>query len=90
MIAQAQLLHAIAERSGVRIVHQTDQEHTDYHARAVTHTYYATAWGEPPARFWLYHQEVAARREHLAGLYNQIGMGRSGRQHSIDFAAVGA
>lgn len=90
MIAQSQLLRAITDRTGVRIVHQTDHEDTNYGPDTITHAYYTAAWGEPPARYWLDHHEVTARREHLAGLYEQIGMGRSGRQHSINFDAVPA
>jgi hypothetical protein len=89
MIAQTQLLHTTAAAVGVRIIHQTDQEHTDYHAATVTHDLYVAAFDqEPPARYWLDHQEVEARREHLAGLYEQIGMGRSGREHTIEFATL--
>lgn len=91
MIAQSQLLQKIAGHCGTLIIHQTDQEHTDYHAGSITHALYVAAFGEePPARYWLDHHEVTARREHLATLYARIGMGRSGREHSIDFAAVAA
>jgi len=90
MLAQAQLLHAIADRVGAVIIHQTDQEHTDYRAGGYTHDCYRAAWGEPPARYWLDHVEVLRRRSVLAGLYESIGMGRSGREHAINFAAVAA
>jgi hypothetical protein len=90
MLAQAQLLTALAARVGVAIIHQTDQEHTDYRAGGYTHDCYRAAWGEPPARYWLDHEEVIRRRGVLAGLYASIGMERSGREHSIDFAAVAA
>ncbi|CUW29726.1 hypothetical protein [Streptomyces reticuli] len=90
MLAQAQLLTAIAARVGAVVIHQTDQEHTDYRAGGYTHDCYRAAWGEPPARYWLDHEEVVRRRGHLASLYESIGMGRSGREHSITFAAVAA
>lgn len=90
MLAQAQLLNRIAEHHGVSIIHQTDQEHTDYEHGDYTYQCYVAAWGEPPARYWLDHTEVTRRREHLAGLYTSIGMGRSGREHEIDFDLVAA
>ncbi|MEU8588009.1 hypothetical protein AB0C59_13590 [Streptomyces sp. NPDC048664] len=50
MLAQAQLFARIVARTGVGIIHQTDQEHTDYRSGGYTHACYRTAWGEPPAR----------------------------------------
>ncbi|MFD0032564.1 hypothetical protein ACFVJK_30705 [Streptomyces sp. NPDC127172] len=88
MLAQSQLLARIAARVGVVIIHQTDQEHTDYRAGGYTHDCYRAAWGEPPARYWLDHEEVIRRRDVLAGLYESIGMGRSGREHRLDFATA--
>ncbi|WP_331733931.1 hypothetical protein OG345_40800 (plasmid) [Streptomyces sp. NBC_01220] len=90
MLAQSQLLARIAARTGAVIIHQTDQEHTDYRANGYTHNCYRLAWGEPPARYWLDHEEVNRRRAVLAGLYESIGMGRSGREHSLDFAGASA
>ncbi|MFJ2567860.1 hypothetical protein ACIO02_33840 [Streptomyces sp. NPDC087568] len=86
MLAQAQLLQRIADARGIAVIHQTDQEHTDYRAGGYTHECYRLAWGEPPARYWLDHEEVVRRRGVLAGLYESIGMGRSGREHALDFA----
>ncbi|MEU5608473.1 hypothetical protein AB0H03_06895 [Streptomyces sparsogenes] len=88
MLAQAQLLHRIADVHKIAIIHQTDQEHTDYTADSYTARCYRAAWGEPPARYWLDHDEVTRRRAHLASLYESIGMGRSGREHSLTFEAV--
>ncbi|MFB7597276.1 hypothetical protein [Streptomyces sp. NPDC056160] len=91
MLAQAQLLTRIADACGVGIIHQTDQEHTDYRAGGYTEECYRLAWGEePPPRYWLDHEEVVRRREVLAGLYASIGMGRSGREHALDFAELAA
>jgi hypothetical protein len=86
MIAQPQLLARIAERVGVSIIHQTDQEHTDYTTGDYTHSAYVAAWGELPARFWLDHAETVRRRKILAERYESIGLGRSGREHNIEFA----
>lgn len=86
MLAQAQLFARVAARCGVGIIHQTDQEHTDYRSGGYTHACYRAAWGEPPARYWLDHEEVVRRRGVLAGLYASIGMGRSGREHALDFS----
>lgn len=88
MLAQAQLLNRIAGYHGISIIHQTDKERTDYVSTGYTAECYRIAWGEPPARYWLDHDEVTRRREHLASLYESIGMGRSGREHSITFEAV--
>ncbi|MFF5589158.1 hypothetical protein [Streptomyces hygroscopicus] len=49
---------------------------------------YRAAWGTPPPRYWLDHEEVERRRDHLAHLYTSIGMGRSGREHSIQFETL--
>ncbi|WP_269859573.1 hypothetical protein [Streptomyces sp. RPT161] len=86
MLAQAQLLNRIAEARGISIIHQTDQENTDYRAGGYTHECYCLAWGEPPERFWLDHEEVERRRDMLARMYASIGLDRSGREHQIDFA----
>ncbi|MGK4583499.1 hypothetical protein [Kitasatospora sp. HPMI-4] len=88
MIAQPQLLARIAARVGVQIIHQTDQEHTDYTTGDYTHAAYTAAWGEPPTRYWLTRTEVDRRLGILAIKYTSIGMGRSGREHSITFAAA--
>ncbi|MFI9788519.1 hypothetical protein ACIHEI_34145 [Kitasatospora sp. NPDC051984] len=89
MIAQPQLLARIAERTGFTLIHQTDQEHTDYTSGGYTHAAYRAAWNaEPPTRYWLDKAEVDRRLAILAAKYDSIGMGRSGREHSIDFAAA--
>ncbi|MFJ7279775.1 hypothetical protein [Kitasatospora sp. NPDC098663] len=86
MIAQPQLLARIAERAGFTLIHQTDQEHTDYTGGEYTHAAYVAAWGtEPPTRYWLDKAEVDRRLDVLAGLYDSIGFGRSGREHAIAF-----
>jgi hypothetical protein len=90
MLAQTQLLHGITAHVGVRIIHQTDQEHTAYRAETVTHDYYTAAWGEPPTRYWLDHEEARTRRDRLDGLHARVGINDSGLEHSIDFAAPAA
>ncbi|MFJ5233991.1 hypothetical protein ACIQBJ_29320 [Kitasatospora sp. NPDC088391] len=86
MIAQPQLLARIAARTGFTLIHQTDQEHTDYTGGKYTHAAYVAAWGtEPPTRYWLDKAEVDRRLAVLAGLYDLIGFSRSGRQHAIAF-----
>ncbi|MFC8453693.1 hypothetical protein [Kitasatospora sp. NPDC057223] len=88
MIAQPQLLARIAARTGFTLIHQTDQEHTDYIAGGYTHAAYLTAWGEPPTRYWLDKAEVDRRLAIFAAKYDSIGMNRSGREHQITFAAA--
>jgi len=88
MIAQPQLFARITARIGVSVIHQTDQEHTDYTDGDFTHRAYRLAWGEPPARYWLPKHEVDRRVGILAEKYDSIGMARAGREHSISFAAA--
>ncbi|MFD9453460.1 hypothetical protein ACFWBC_10260 [Streptomyces sp. NPDC059985] len=88
MIAQPQLFARIAARTGFALIHQTDQEHTDYTDGDFTHLTYRLAWGEPPARYWLAKDEVDRRVDILTAKYAEIGMGRAGREHAIDFAAA--
>lgn len=91
MIAQPQLLRRIADRIGMTVIHQTDQECTSYtHGTGFTYEAYRAAWGEPPTRYWIDKAEVDRRVTHLSTLYSSIGMGRSGRQHAIDFEAQAA
>ncbi|MGW2539364.1 hypothetical protein ACWC5I_00450 [Kitasatospora sp. NPDC001574] len=86
MIAQPQLLARIAERTGFTLIHQTDQEHTDYTSGGYTHAAYVAAWdAEPPTRFWLDKAEVDRRLAILAEKYDSIGFSRSGREHAIAF-----
>ncbi|MER6523455.1 hypothetical protein ABT246_42585 [Streptomyces sp. NPDC001553] len=88
MIAQPQLFARIAARTGFQLIHQTDQEHTDYTGDDFTHRAYRLAWGEPPARYWLVKDEVDRRVKILSARYASIGMDRAGREHDITFAAA--
>ncbi|MEU5148753.1 hypothetical protein AB0G42_16380 [Streptomyces yangpuensis] len=88
MIAQPQLFARITARTGVSVIHQTDQEHTDYTDGDFTRRAYRLAWGEPPARYWLVKEEVDRRVQILTARYASIGMDRAGREHDIDFAAA--
>lgn len=88
MIAQPQLLARIAERVGVSVIHQTDKEHHDYAPGDYTHKAYVAAWGEPNDRYWVGHTEAARRLEILDAKYAAAGFLRSGKAHSIDFAAA--
>ncbi|MEU8619961.1 hypothetical protein [Streptomyces sp. NPDC048623] len=85
MIAQPQILARITARLGVQIIHQTDQEHTDWSTGDYTHEAYALAWGEPPARYWLAHAEVTRRLGILRERYEAAGFRRMGLSHSITF-----
>lgn len=88
MIAQPQLLARIAERVGITVIHQTDQEDHAYTTGDFTHQAYVLAWGEPPTRYWLDHVEVQRRLAILEEKYLAAGFRRSGKEHSIDFAAA--
>lgn len=85
MIAQPQLLRRIADRIGMTVIHQTDQECTDYTGDSLTAQLYQAAWGQPPARYWLEKDEVEQRVIRLSELYASVGLNRSGREHSIAF-----
>ncbi|MGW6833860.1 hypothetical protein ACWGCI_10690 [Streptomyces sp. NPDC054949] len=87
-IAQPQLLTRIAARVGFQLIHQTDQEHTDFTEGDFTHRAYRLAWGEPPARYWLVKDEVDRRVKILTARYASIGMDRAGREHDIEFTAA--
>ncbi|GGV29067.1 hypothetical protein GCM10010260_81940 [Streptomyces filipinensis] len=88
MIAQPQLFARIADRTGFKLIHQTDQEHTDYEVGDFTHRAYRLAWGEPPARYWLPKGEVDRRVTILTERYAAIGMDRAGREHDIAFTSA--
>ncbi|MEU8462275.1 hypothetical protein [Streptomyces sp. NPDC029003] len=88
MIAQPQLFARIAARTGFQLIHQTDQEHTDYTAGDFTRRAYRLVWGEPDARYWLVKEEVDRRVCILTQRYASIGMDRAGREHDITFAAA--
>jgi hypothetical protein len=88
MFAQPQLLARIAGRVGVSVIHQTDKEHHDYRTGDYTHTAYVMAWGTPDERYWVDHTEAARRLAILEDRYAAAGFRRSGKAHSIDFAAA--
>ncbi|MEU8785313.1 hypothetical protein [Streptomyces sp. NPDC048637] len=87
MIAQPQLLARITARVGAPIIHQTDQEHTDWRPEDFTHQAYRAAWGEPPARFWIDADEVARRLKWLDEKYAAMGFRKQGQAHSFRFTA---
>ncbi|WEB42683.1 hypothetical protein MOV08_27830 [Streptomyces yunnanensis] len=88
MIAQPRLLARITERVGVQIIHQTDQEHTDYRTGDYTHRAYALAWGEPSDRYWIDHEEAQRRLGILRQKYEAAGFLNMGQAHVIDFAEL--
>lgn len=81
--AQVDLLRTITDRAGVRLVQHTPTEVLPYRAGCLTHDAYTAAWGEPPARYWLDHDTVTARQEHLLGLYSSAGL--TPGSHTITF-----
>lgn len=90
MLAQPQLLERITKRVGVQIIHQTDQEHTDWRTGDYSHQAYALAWGEPPARYWIDHPEALRRLAILNEKYEAAGFLNMGLAHVIDFADLAA
>ncbi|MFE1957267.1 hypothetical protein [Streptomyces sp. NPDC059479] len=88
MIAQPQLLARIAERVGVQIIHQTNQEHTDWRKGDYTHKAYRAAWDEPPARYWIDHEEAMRRLGILRQKYEAAGFLNMGQAHVIDFGEL--
>ncbi|MGW4276670.1 hypothetical protein ACWEGQ_30975, partial [Streptomyces seoulensis] len=87
MIAQPQLLARITARVGVVIIHQTDQEHTDWRPDDYTHKVYRAAWGEPDRRLWLDSDTVAARLKWLDEKYTAMGFRKQGQAHSFRFTS---
>ncbi|MFD4557493.1 hypothetical protein ACFWP5_24765 [Streptomyces sp. NPDC058469] len=88
MIAQPQILARITARCGVQIIHQTNQEHTDYRVGDYTHQAYELAWGIPPERYWIGHEEAQRRLGVLRMKYEAAGFLNMGQAHVIDFAEV--
>jgi hypothetical protein len=86
MIAQPQLLARITARVGVQIIHQTDQEHTDWRPDDYTHQAYRAAWGEPDARLWLDSDTVQSRLSWLDQKYTAMGFRKQGQAHSFTFS----
>lgn len=85
MIAQPQLLARITARVGVMVIHQTDQEHTDWRTGDYTHQAYRAAWGELPARYWIAHEEATRRLGILREKYEAAGFLNMGQAHVIEF-----
>ncbi|WP_019055035.1 hypothetical protein [Streptomyces prunicolor] len=88
MIAQPQLLARIADRIGISVIHQTDKEHHDYSVGDYTDTAYTLAWGVPDPRYWIGHEEARRRLLILDDKYAAAGFHRSGKEHTINFAAA--
>ncbi|MFI6607125.1 hypothetical protein [Streptomyces sp. NPDC050507] len=88
MIAQPQLLARITERVGVRIIHQTNQEHTDWRTDDYTHNAYRAAWGDPPGRYWIDHTEATRRLAILHAKYEAAGFLNMGQAHVIEFGEL--
>ncbi|MEE1930892.1 hypothetical protein V1J52_22365 [Streptomyces sp. TRM 70351] len=85
MIAQPQILARITARVGAQIIHQTDQEHTDWTQNDYTHRGVPSRMGRPPARYWITHEEVTRRLGILRAKYEAAGFRRMGLAHSITF-----
>ncbi|MGW6900758.1 hypothetical protein ACWGF2_29795 [Streptomyces sp. NPDC054919] len=88
MIAQPQLLARITARVGVQIIHQTNQEHTDWRAGDYTAHAYTAAWGAPPARYWIDHEEATRRLGILRDKYAAAGFLNMGQAHVIEFGEL--
>lgn len=88
MIAQPQLLARISARVEVRIIHQTDQEHTDWRQGDYTDRAYRLAWGEPPPRYWIDQDEADRRLSILRERYAAAGFYDNGTRHTIEFGEL--
>ncbi|MEU9398613.1 hypothetical protein [Streptomyces sp. NPDC048242] len=88
MIAQPQLLARITARVGVAIIHQTDQEHTDWRPGDYTDQVYRAAWGERDSRLWLDAEEVTRRLDWLDRKYIAMGFRKQGQAHSFTFSTA--
>ncbi|MEV5506808.1 hypothetical protein [Streptomyces orinoci] len=88
MIAQPRLLARITQRAGIQVIHQTDQEHTDYQTGDYTHQAYKLAWGDPPERYWIDHEEAQRRLDILREKYEAAGFLNMGQAHVIDFGEL--
>lgn len=81
--AQVDLLRGVTDRAGVRLVQHTPTSALPYRPGCLTYDAYRCAWGEPPTRYWLDHDTVTARQDHLLGLYTSAGLMPG--SHSIAF-----
>lgn len=88
MIAQPQLLARITTRVEVQIIHQTDQEHTDWRQGDYTDQAYRLAWGEPPSRYWIDQAEAERRLSILRERYAAAGFHDNGARHTIEFGEL--
>jgi hypothetical protein len=86
IIAQTSLCKRIFDRLDVTCVHQTDHEEFGWSWGDYTQQCYTEeGWGVPPERYWIDAEETTRRRKILNARYAGIGIGRDGREHSIDF-----
>ncbi|MEE4543959.1 hypothetical protein V2S66_18520 [Streptomyces sp. V4-01] len=74
LTVQSDLLRAICDRAGVRILHRTPAQPLPYRPGCLAHDAYTAAWGTPPARYWLDHTTALARSHRLTRLYAHIGI----------------
>lgn len=91
VIAQFTLCFEIRTRTGVPLIHMTDQErfgfdHEDGEGAYTVACYRAAGWGEPNDRYWIGHAETQRRLALLDTRYDSIGIREFGRAHDITFA----
>jgi hypothetical protein len=88
ILAQTNLLHRLAERLGISVVHMTDQEEFVWESGDYTQDCYeAAGWGTPPERYWIGASETRRRHQILDAAYARIGIGPQGRSHGFTFEA---
>ncbi|MGH3772489.1 MAG: hypothetical protein ACRDRW_14025 [Pseudonocardiaceae bacterium] len=91
VLAQFTVMTRMQADLGVVFPHATELERFTYTRGCLTDDYYAAAgWGEQPPRYWLGSGEVRRRLAILNGRYGQVGIGKDGRGHDIDFEMMTA
>ncbi|WP_327358014.1 hypothetical protein [Streptomyces sp. NBC_01304] len=89
LCAQFTALSRVQERTGIRFVHSTVNEHvndTPWQIGDYTHQAYRAAFGAVNERYWIDADEAERRRKILDGKYASIGVTDRGQTVAIDFA----
>jgi hypothetical protein len=83
ILAEHTLCADLARTLGVRLVQQTTEwTPLGWQPGNYAHRCYQVAWGQPPDRYWIDADESSRRLATLTRLYHDIGIRRSGSQHT--------
>lgn len=89
VLAQRTLTERMADRSGIQIIHMTDNEVAGppFETGDYTTNCYAKAWGvEPPSRYWIGGAEHTRRAKVIEDRLREVGIDDAGHRHTIEFS----